>query len=496
MSKNTSLWFDAKSKIHFPKLQKNIETEVVIIGGGIHGLTAAYILAKAGKKVTLVEKNKIGTGETGYTTAFISYLIDTDLQKLIKNFDKETAQVVVQSCRDAINFIEKACLEENIQCDFKRVPLTIYTTKEEDLNYLQEESTAAKELELDIPFHNESIKGIDSLAYIEACCHAVFQPLKYLYGLAEAAKKYGANIYENSEVIKIHSGKTITVSLADATISGSYVIAATHAPLNSQYLVQIKLKPYNTYVLAGTVPRGTLPEGLFIDTESPYHYLRVEKSTKFDRVIFGGGDHETGTVADTENKFAELEMYFRDHISKIFKKEYQWSGQVLESPDGLPYIGQHPLHSNEYIGTGYAGDGMPFGTLSGIINADLILKNKSEYKALYKPGRAKGVTNILKQSLTYPIQMIKDHLFNAQETKIKEIKKGDGGIVTFKGKKYAVYKDEDGKIIKLSPICTHLGCIVHWNSHEKTWDCPCHGSRFTKTGEVMAGPAVKPLKKI
>ena len=287
-----------------------------------------------------------------------------------------------------------------------------------------------------------------------------------------------------------------------STVSCEDVVIATHNPLvglaglAGSTLFQTKLALYTSYVIAGRVSSGAVPDALWWDTSDPYHYLRVEPHQNFDVVIFGGEDHKTGQQDDTAACYRRLEERLTTIIPRV-ELTHRWSGQVIETPDGLPYIGQSADH--QYAATGYAGNGLTFGTLAGIMISDAILGRSNPWAELFDPSRkalTRGLWDYLKENVDYPYYMIRDRFAGADAQSLRAVKRGQGKIIERNGAKAAVYRDQAGQVTLRSAICTHMGCAVGWNTAERTWDCPCHGSRFKPTGEVIAGPAEAPLSKV
>jgi Rieske Fe-S protein len=253
---------------------------------------------------------------------------------------------------------------------------------------------------------------------------------------------------------------------------------------------------YSTYVLGGRVPSGTIPDALFWDTADPYNYLRLDPRRDFDYVIFGGKDHKTGQANDTEARYRSLETTLTQVLPQI-EITHRWSAQVIETPDGLPYIGE--TSSRQFAATGYAGNGMTFGTLAGMMARDAVLGRRNPWDELFDTGRTKvkgGVWDYIKENVDYPYYLIRDRIVGPDAKTLRAVGRGTGKIVDFKGNTVAAYRSDTGKLTLLSPVCTHLGCHVDWNEAEATWDCPCHGSRFKPTGEVLSGPAESALGKL
>jgi Rieske Fe-S protein len=277
------------------------------------------------------------------------------------------------------------------------------------------------------------------------------------------------------------------------------VVIATHNPLvgfggiAGATLFQTKLALYTSYVIAGRVPRGVVPDALWWDTADPYQFVRVDPHRDHDVVIFGGEDHKTGQQEDTEACYRRLEEHLRSIVPTI-ELTHRWSGQVIETPDGLPYIGQSADH--QYSATGYGGNGLTFGTLAGIMISDAVLGRSNPWSELFDPGRkalTRGLWDYLKENVDYPYYLIRDRFAGAAAKSVRAVKRGQGKVLERKGAKVAAYRDAAGTVTLRSAICTHMGCTVGWNTAERTWDCPCHGSRFKPAGDVISGPAEAPL---
>lgn len=494
--KKTSIWHDSSHKPQsFPPLKENITTDIAIVGGGIHGIVAAYLLAKAGKQVTLVEQDKLCSGDTGYTTAFISYVIDESLSDLVKTFGKEKAQEAWQACQYTISQLTKIIQKENIDCDFEETSLTLYATTEDEKEYLKQESKLAQELGFKTSFNVDNKLPLKNQGYVAFPHNAKFHPLKFLSGLIKKASDIGVTFYEQTAVQNIDHGEKITLHTDKATITANYLIAATGAPINSPMLLQAKIKPTNTYVIAGTLPKKTLNSGLYIDVQTPYHYLRIDNDKDEDTFILGGEDHPTGEKKNTDEVYDRLEEYLKTSLTSNFTVTHHWGGQILTSLDGLPYIGHHPLYHNEMVGMCFSGDGMPFGILAAIINTDLILGKENVYTKLFAPGRFSGFVEFIKHGIDISQSMVSGYL-PAEKKEFSSLEPGDAAVIDYQGKKIAVRRNKEGKILAISAVCTHMGCIVNWNKAQETWDCPCHGSRFTADGTVFRGPATKPLEEV
>jgi glycine/D-amino acid oxidase-like deaminating enzyme/nitrite reductase/ring-hydroxylating ferredoxin subunit len=487
---NSSIWNSTAPLA--PKnstLQGDKQTEVLVVGAGITGLTTAYLLAKQGKQVIVIDKNGVAAGESQNTTAFLNYPVDADLSELTEMLGDKKAKMVWQSLQASIALIENIITTEKIDCEFVRTPLHYYAADAEGEKFLKDEYTIIKKL--GFPVTTENVLSAFSLNLEN---NAKFHPLKYLYALAEICKKLGVQIYDHTEAIAYEHGREPHVKTKQGNIFAQSIVLATHNPNNWAIDIHTRILPYNTYVIAGTCKPGIIPEGLYIDTAEPYHYLRIDKNGDTDRFILGGEDHETGKTSEGDPHVA-LENYLQKFIpNKDYTVTNQWSGQVINSIDGLPFIGPSIVTPSDTLtATGYGGDGITFGTLAALLNTDYILGHKNETQKLYTIKRFKAIKEFAKQNAKMVKELITGRTKKPTKSKLTELASDTGMVIDEGRKKVAVYKDSAGNIKKMSAVCTHLGCIVDWNNQDKSWDCPCHGSRFNKDGSVLRGPANKPL---
>jgi glycine/D-amino acid oxidase-like deaminating enzyme/nitrite reductase/ring-hydroxylating ferredoxin subunit len=498
-----SYWIDSESLPRFPKLARDEHVDVVIVGGGITGLTAAYLLTRAGRSVAVLERDRCARTDTGYTTAHVTMVTDMRLSELVKSFGREHAQAAWDAGLAAIDQIDQIARREKIECRFEWVPNYLHApgaaaAMVDDVDF-KEEAAVANDLGFDatfvaeVPFiHRPGVRYEGQ---------ARFHPRMYLSGLARAIQDGGGRIYEHSEAREF-CDEPLSVSANDCTITCSDVVIATHTPLTGNKnialaaLFQTKLALYSSYVVAGQIPPGRIADALFSDTADPYHYLRVHPGRDYDVVIFGGEDHKTGQAADTHARYSRLERELKALVHDV-RVTHHWSGQVIESYDGLPYLGR--ITDHQYTATGFAGNGMTFGTLGAMIATDAIVGRPNPWAELFDTGRTKiryGVWDYIKENKDYPYYLIRDRFAGTEGRTLRSLKRGEGKILELNGTRVAAYRDDAGKTVLRSPICTHLGCEVAWNVAERTWDCPCHGSRFKPTGGVLAGPAESPLREI
>jgi glycine/D-amino acid oxidase-like deaminating enzyme/nitrite reductase/ring-hydroxylating ferredoxin subunit len=476
----------------FPRLDGDRTCDVAIVGAGITGLTAALLLARAGKQVVVVDSGQVAYGVSGHTTAHLTTMVDARYQDLIKDFGPEQAKMVAESSRAAIERIAAFVAEEAIACDFERVTGYLYSESAADEQLLHDEIAAVAHVgiaaawvsNLPLPFPIHRAIKVDDQAQLN--------PLPYLYALAQAVQRAGGEVYEFTHVEAVDGGAPCLVKTDRGTITAAAAIIATHMPINDLYLVA-KAAPFRSYVL-GVRLDGAVPKGLFWDTAAPYHYARQAHDRQGDLLVVGGEDHKTGHEDDTAQPLVRLEQYVRERYS-VREIVYRWSAQVYEPVDGLPFIGEYPLRPNVYAATGYSGNGMTFGTLAGMLLADQIRGAENPYRELYSINRLKplaGGPTMIKAGISEALRFVGDR-FKTDVAEIDAIPLGEGRLIKLDGEQTAVYRDDQGHLHRLSPVCTHLGCIVGWNSAEKSWDCPCHGGRYSATGAVIEGPPSQDL---
>lgn len=491
-----SLWIATCKGSRFPSLESDLAVDVAIVGGGITGLTAALLLKRAGLTVAVIEAESVAEGVSGYTTAHLTEAFDRSYEDLIADFGEDGARLAAESSRAALLRIAGFVREENIECDFARLPAYQYTEDAAMLPEFEAERTAAARIGVKLSLTHHVPLPFTVAGALRLDNQAQFHVRRYLFPLALAIPGEGSHVFERTRVVDVQDGVPCRVATETATVTAQDVIVATHVPLSSKVL-QTKVAAYRSYVLALRLKAGTTPPtGLFWDTEDPYHYIRTQATDKGPLLLVGGEDHKTGQEEDTVGRFEAL-LEFASHRFPVASVAYRWSAQVIEPVDGLPSIGRDLTSRHVYEATGYSGTGMTLGTLAGMLNSDLILGLENPWKEVYDPTRIKplaSVVDFVKENLDFPVHRVTDLLKSAGAESLAEVARGEGKIVEIAGEKTAVFRDEQGLLHGVSPVCTHLGCLVAFNDAEKTWDCPCHGSRFDKDGEVLNGPAALPLE--
>jgi glycine/D-amino acid oxidase-like deaminating enzyme/nitrite reductase/ring-hydroxylating ferredoxin subunit len=498
--KTDPLWTEAETET-FPAIRSSPKVDVVVIGGGITGLTAAYLLKQAGKRVCVLERSRVGGGETGHTSAHLTYVTDLQISELASTFGDDAARLTWQAGEAAIDLIEQVVQELEIDCGFQRVPGFVYAAlhgDKDESHSLRVDADKAAELGFDVVFRPSGpILGKPAVSFAN---QAIFHPLRYLSALATAVQGDGSLVCENSEVTAIESNPTVVV-VGNHRIECDDLVVGTHVPMMAKTglvgatLFQTKLYPYSSYVVGAKIPKGTLAAGLYSDTSDPYYYLRIHSEGDHDYAVFGGEDHKTGQVDDTAGCFDRLIQTLHEILPEA-KVDHRWSGQVVETNDGLPFIGV--TAEGQFDGTGYSGNGLTFGTVAGLMACDAALGRPNPWQKLFAPTRKSvrgGLWDYLTENMDYPRYLVSGWLKRSPVKSVRGIKNGEGAVLTQKGKPVACSRNERGELTKVSAICTHMGCLVRWNQAEQTWDCPCHGSRFLPDGEVIGGPAETPLAR-
>jgi glycine/D-amino acid oxidase-like deaminating enzyme/nitrite reductase/ring-hydroxylating ferredoxin subunit len=493
--KQKTFWRETAGLLKFPKLETDLRADCVVIGAGIAGLTAAYLLLKARKSVVVLERDHVCGGETGHTTAHVTYVTDTRLSELANRFGKDHAQAAWDAGLSAMEQIQEIVQTERLDCELAQVPAFLVAARDKDAakeaESLREEAKLASELGFEATFIDTA--PVLSRPAMRVGNQLKFHPLKYLNGLAAKVAQMGGQIYEGTEVTEFQDAPLL-VKAGGHAVQCDHVVIATHVPLQgtrstlSAALLQTKLALYSTYAIGAEVPKGTIPEMLWWDTADPYLYLRVEKRDSHDYVILGGEDHKTGQETDTELPYRRL-VETLNYLVPEAVAQNRWSSRVVETVDGLPYIGD--IGGGLFLGTGFAGNGMTFGTLTGMMARDAITGVKNPWQALFDPDRKtlSSTWDYLTENKDYAYYLLKGRLTGGESGGVGSVKPGEGKVLKLKEGKAAAYRDESGLLHLHSAVCPHMGCVVTWNEAQKTWDCPCHGSRFKCSGEVIGGPA-------
>ncbi len=507
LEQTKSVWMQSGEIPVDTALTADMTTDVCIIGAGIAGLTTAYLLLKEGKSVVILDDGPVGGGQTERTTAHLSNAIDDRYTEIESWHGQEGAKLAAESHTAAIDTIEAIIADEGIDCDFERLDGFLFSPAETGAELLENELHAARRAGLkDVELVQSSpIPSFDTGVCLRFPRQGQFHPRKYLAGLTKAMRQMGGKIFTQTRAEKIECGPPACVTThGQFTIIARDVVVATNTPFNDLVTLHTKQAPYMSYVLAFRILRGNVPRALYWDTEDPYHYFRMQplpaetgadepsgESLREELLIVGGEDHKTGQANDAEERYARLESWTRERFPMVGTRCSQWSGQVLETMDGLAYIGRNPLDGpNIFIATGDSGQGITHGTIAGILLTDLIVERENPWASLYDPSRKTlgGAERFVKENVNVALQY-GAWVTGGDVSSMDEIVSGTGAVVRRGLTKIAAYRDETGTLHACSAVCPHLGCIVEWNTSESTWDCPCHGSRFDKQGALLCGPA-------
>ncbi|MRX71542.1 FAD-dependent oxidoreductase [Bacillus lacus] len=484
----------------FPSLNNDIKTDVAVIGAGITGITAAYLLAKEGKKVTVLEANEILNGTTAHTTAKITAQHGIIYDELISHFGLENTKLYYDANQEALEFIRNLVKSENIHCDFSDQDAVIFTNEEPYLEQLQKEYQAYQKLNIDSTYDSEMLLDLPMKAALTMKHQAQFHPLKYLVHLVEKLKDEGVSFYEHTTAEDIQEGdvsKVITRS--GHSVEADAVIVATHYPFyDGKGFYFSRLHAERSYSVAVKAEKD-LEAGMYINAEQPSRSVRYTQNEAGEKVlIIGGEGHKTGQSENTLKHYEALQSFSDEHFG-IQEFPNRWSTQDLFTLDQVPYIGKITANSqNIYVATGFRKWGMSNGTAAALLLTDLIVGRENRYADLFTPSRFKadpGVKEFIKENTNVAVELVKGKVEGADK-KLEELNLDEGAVVKVNGKRAGAYRDSAGQVHLVDTTCTHMGCEVEWNNGERSWDCPCHGSRFDYAGEVLEGPAVKPLKKV
>ena len=499
------VWDVEAAPQEFVQLREDMEADVCVVGAGIAGMSVAYFLAVAGKRVVVLEDRAVGAGQTGVTTAHLTSANDDRFFALEGMHGLDGSRLAYESHQAAVDAIARIVEQEGIDCDYQGLDGYLFAAPEHDRSYLERELDAARRAGFSDATLVESIPGspFASGPAIRFPRQGRFHPLKYLHGLAKVIHSRGGRIFTGTHVSEIKGGDEALVR-ADSghAIRCHSIVVATNSPINDRVVIHTKQAPYITYVIAARMDPGSAPDALLWDTGDPYYYIRQQTVKQDDEtyrvLIVGGEDHHTGE-ADNGERHARLEAWARERFP-IGEVEFRWSGQVYEPVDYLGFIGRNPAGpDNVYVATGDSGQGITHGTIAGMLISDLVLGKKNPWEKLYDPGRItlRATKEFVRANLEVAGYYLEWLTGSDSETdSTRKIGSGEGAVIRRGGKPIAVYRDEEGKKHEMSAVCTHLGCIVHWNGTAKSWDCPCHGSRFEPTGDVVNGPAPVGLEKL
>ena len=472
--------------------------DCLIIGAGITGLTAAVLLQQQGKKIALVDAHNVGFGTTGGTSAHINTFADTTYPEAESAFGEEGAKLFAEAINKGAGIIKQLITELHIDCQYETKTGYLYAETDDEAKQLDDIYKGFVKVGVPANYTEKVPTPVSYIKALEIPGQAQFHPIEYLLALKDAFLKAGGHLFENTLIDSLHHDGDVHNAISDyKSISAKKVIYATHLPPGIT-VFSFKCAPYRSYVLAVTLQDNNYPDALIYDSQEPYHYVRTHQINEQNLLLIGGNDHKTGHD-DPEKAFADLEAYARKYYN-VAEVKYRWSSQYYIPADGLPYVGQIPfMDDGVYTATGFNGNGMMLGSISGRILADKVLGIESKYEQIFSSSRIKpidGFTEFVKENADVAYRFVADRFGVEEKDSLQQLQPGTGQVVEFNDKKMAVYRDKEGAIHALDPVCTHAGCIVNFNAAECTWDCPCHGGRFAIDGSVLTGPPTKGLEQI
>jgi glycine/D-amino acid oxidase-like deaminating enzyme/nitrite reductase/ring-hydroxylating ferredoxin subunit len=494
--KPISYWIDSTPSQNFAPLTHDLTVDVAIVGGGIAGLTTALLLKRAGKTVAVLESKQVAAGVSGHTTAKITSLHQLIYADLIKEIGEDKARIYGESNQAAIEQVAAFVAEENIDCDFSRQSAYSFAETDSELEQVKSEVEAAVKLGLPATFVRETSLPFAISGAVKFENQAQFHVRKYLLALANRIAGDGSYVFEQTQVVDVEEGTPCRVSTVRGTVKATDVIITTHSPILDQGLFFAKVSAKRSYIIGVPIDLAHAPHGMFIGVGQEYHSIRTTPTDDGLLLLIGGGGHRVGEVTDTETKYQKLEAYARSRFG-INTVRYRWSTQDLIPFDKLPYIGKlTPFNQHIFVATGFNLWGMSKGTLAGMILADTVLGFANPWAKLYDSIRFAPLLTpgSVQQNGGTTIHWIVDRLKGLFDSSLADLKPGEAKLLTLDGEKIAAHRDEQGELHAVSAVCTHLGCIVNWNSAEQSWDCPCHGARFDIDGEVLQTPAIKNLQ--
>jgi glycine/D-amino acid oxidase-like deaminating enzyme/nitrite reductase/ring-hydroxylating ferredoxin subunit len=509
----SSLWEDVEVAPKKPTIEEDLRADVCIVGGGIAGLSTAYLLTRENRSVIVIDAGPGGGSETRYTTAHLASVLDDRFSEIERIHGEQGIRLAAESHAAAIARIEAIVRDEEIDCGFERLDGYLFEPEADAADdFIRREMDAAQRAGLKVvKLERAPWPDYRTGPCLRFADQGHFHPLRYLADVLRVLERRGARVFHKTRVQEIRSGQPAEVHIDNGRrVTADHVVVATNAPINNLFAVHTKQAPYMTYALAAVIPRGAVPRALYWDTLDPYHYVRSYagpdaaealgqgRAGTHELVIVGGEDHKTGQVDDQAERLMRLEQWARARFPRMEEVAYCWSGQVMETLDGLAFIGRNPADNpNIYIATGDSGMGMTHGTIAGMLLTDLIVGRGNPWINLYDPGRKplSAAWEYTKENLNVAAQY-GEWFTPGEVASLADITPGTGAVLRRGLSKVAVYRDDDGKLHQCSATCPHLGCIVSWNDVQKTWDCPCHGSRFDKMGKVKRGPAASDLEVV
>lgn len=493
-----SFWIGTTPETDYPSLADELAVDVAVVGGGIAGITAAALLKRAGRTVALLESKRIVQGATGYTTAKVTAGHGLGYTKIRKAFGEDGARTYAEANQAAIERIAQFVEEDGIDCDFERRANYVYAEDEQQTAQVKEEVEVEQAAGLPASLVRETPLPYPVNAAVRLENQAQFHPRKYLLALAASVEGDGSHVFEQTRVQTVKHGEPCEVVADRGVVRARDVVVATHLPILDRGLFFAKAYPHRSYALCAPIQPSDAPDGMFINAGTPTRSVRTMRDG--DRLFLnvGGNGHKTGEADDTPARYDQLEEFLREHWPGAAEVAYRWSTQDYMPPDQVPYVGRVWRGSEHaYTATGFNKWGMTNGTAAAMIISDSILGRTNSWAELFEAHRLpprSALGKLVKENAGAGFHFFADRVRGGDAKSVDEVGAGEGAIVG-RLRKTAVYRDDDGTVHELSPVCRHLWCLVDWNPAERTWDCPCHGSRYAADGRVIEGPATRDLKR-
>jgi glycine/D-amino acid oxidase-like deaminating enzyme/nitrite reductase/ring-hydroxylating ferredoxin subunit len=493
---NPSLWVATTPVTDFPSLSGEVEVDVAVIGAGITGLSVATLLKRSGVRVAVIEAGHVASGATGYTTAKVTSLHGLTYRHLLNAAGEAQTRQYADANQAAVAQVARVVDELAIDCDFRRAEAVTYTEDPTRVGDIEAEVTAAQQVGLPAGFTQSTDLPYPIAGAIRLPDQAMFHPRKYCLALAAAIPGGGSYLFEQTRAIDVTSGPPCEVVTERGRVRAAHVVLATQIPFLDRGGFFARTHPSRSYALAGRV-EGSVPEGMYLSVDTPTRSVRPHHADGETFVIIGGEGHKVGQDTDTRHRHEALEGWARDrfHLHSI---DYRWSAQDYMPVDDVPYIGRlTPNDERIFVATGFKKWGMTTGTIAGMILAELIMGRPSPWAEVFDSTRMdvrRSAQQFITENLNVAKRFVGDRVDLVTAPEVSALARGHGGVVEVNGEKVAAFRDDDGALHAVSPHCSHMGCVVTWNTAERTWDCPCHGSRYDIAGRAIQGPTVKDLE--
>jgi glycine/D-amino acid oxidase-like deaminating enzyme/nitrite reductase/ring-hydroxylating ferredoxin subunit len=494
-----SFWLETTPETDYPKLAEGVSVDVAVVGAGITGITASVLLKRAGKTVALIDAKRIVQGASGYTTAKVTSGHGSSYRRVRQAFGEDGARTYAEANEAALARIAQFVDEDGIECDFERKPNYVYAESAEEVAQLRQEAEVERKAGLAASLVDETPLPFTVPAALRLEDQAQIHPRKYLLALAATIPGDGSHVFEQSRVAGVKHGRPCQVAVGRRTVRAADVIVATQLPILDSGLFFTKAYPHRSYAVAAPIGAAADPEGMYINAGTPTRSIRTLRDR--DRVFIqvGGNGHKAGEEDDTPARYDQLEAFLREHWPGAGEVAYRWSTQDYMAHDHVPYVGRLRRRSEHLLtATGYSKWGMTNGTAAAMILVDSILGRDNAWAPLYDSKRLlprSALGSFVKENVAAGLHFVRDPFSRIDRTTVEELKPGEGAMIRVRGRRTAVYRDKQGALHGLSPICQHLYCLVDWNPAERSWDCPCHGSRYSGEGRAIQGPTTEDLKR-